>query len=139
MLRSIFALRAIAGILFLIQLVLGVVFWTGHALSLVPLHMLLGSLFVVTILTFAALTARAGAPRGPVLTLVIVGVITPIVGFAQMQLAPGASHWVIQVLHLLLGLIAMAIVGRLTARLHGSRAHAGARDPHEGRPGARPA
>src|SRR5215831_8194119 len=108
MLRGIFVLRAISGILFLIQLILGIVFWTGHALGLVSLHTALGSLFVVAILTFAALAARAGAPRGPVIALVAVGVIIPIVGFAQMQLAPGTSHWVIRTVHLLLGFAAMA-------------------------------
>jgi hypothetical protein len=135
MLRSIFALRAISGVLFLILLVLGIVFWTGHALALVPLHMGLGSLFVVAILTFAALSARAGAPRGPVIALVTVGVIIPIVGFAQMQLAPGASHWLIRTVHLLLGFAAMAIVGRVTVRLKGAHAGPGGHDL----PGARPA
>ena len=39
--RSLLSLFGIA------LVVLGILFWTGHALSLLPLHMLLGGLFVV--------------------------------------------------------------------------------------------
>jgi len=117
MIRGIFALRAISGVIFLTQLTLGILFWTGHALSLIPLHMILGSLFVVSLLTLAGLGARAGAPRAPVVALASVAVIILVVGFTQTRLVPGPYHWVIRVVHLALGMLAMPIAGRLPALL----------------------
>jgi len=35
----------------------------------------------------------------------------------QMQLFPGVNHWVVRVLHLLVGLIAMTLAGQLGARI----------------------
>ncbi len=112
--KAIVALRSIAGILWLAQLVLGILFWTERALGLVQLHMALGGLFVLALWILAALAARAGAPRGLVVTTVTWGVVLPLLGVAQYQLLPGASHWIIRVVHLLVGLAAMAFVGRLT-------------------------
>ncbi len=112
--KAILAVRSIAGILWLAQLVLGVLFWTGRALGLVQLHMALGGLFVLALWILAALAARAGAPRGLVVTTVVWGVILPLLGFAQYQLLLGANHWIIRVVPLLVGLAAMAFVGRLT-------------------------
>src|SRR5262249_55540538 len=117
--RTIVVLRAVAGVLFLTQLVLGVLFWTGHALALTQLHMALGALFVIGIWTLAVLCARAGAPRAPVVALIALGVVIPIVGVTQMGLLPGPWHWVIRVLHLLLGMAAMPIAGRLPTLLPG--------------------
>jgi hypothetical protein len=111
--RAILAFRSVAGILFLAQLVLGILFWTGRALGLVQLHMMLGGLFVVALVTVAILCARAGAPRGLVYLLLAWAVITPVVGFMQMQWMPGQFHWAIRVLHLLIGFGAMATLGRL--------------------------
>lgn len=112
--RAIVASRAVTGLLFLTQLVLGIVFWTGHAQSLVQLHMALGGLFVLSLWALAAICARAGAPRGAALLVAFMGAIVAWFGMVQMQLAPGANHWVIRLVHLLLGLAAMATGGRLS-------------------------
>ncbi len=45
-------------------IVLGVFFWTGRALTLVPLHMRVGVVFVISLWALALLAARAGASRG---------------------------------------------------------------------------
>jgi hypothetical protein len=50
----------------------------------------------------------------------LIGLITLILGLIQDSLVPGGAHWVIQVLHLLLGLAAIGsgemIGGRLRRR-----------------------
>jgi hypothetical protein len=87
-----------------LQLVLGVAFWTGNLLGLVDLHQLLGILLVLGLWTMAALARRAGVPAGMVAAAAVLGLVVAVVGLTQRELLPGSAHWVIQVLHLLLGL-----------------------------------
>lgn len=98
----------------LILIILGVLFWSGNALSLVPIHMMLG---LVLVLSLWALAARAGVQAGFVVLALVWGLIVPILGFAQMQLLPGSAHWVIQLLHLLVGLGAIGQAENLAARI----------------------
>jgi hypothetical protein len=115
-------MRAITGIqmgirvLGVIQLVLGVLFWTGNALGLVDLHQLIGILLVLALWTQAALAHRAGVPGGLVAGAVVLGLIVPIVGLTQREIFPGSAHWVIQVVHLLLGLGLLAMAENLATR-----------------------
>lgn len=83
-----------------VQIVLGVLFWTGHALSLVPVHMIVGMIVVLGLWTLAVFAGRAG----PVVPAIVLGLALPIVGVTQARLVPGSLHWTIQVVHLLLGL-----------------------------------
>ena len=101
---------------FLVLLVLGIVFWTGHGLSLIPLHMIVGIVLVLGLWVTSLLAAVARAPLGLALTGLLWGVITIAFGMKQMTLLPGPSHWIIQVVHLLVGMGAIALNERL-ARL----------------------
>ena len=112
--RSIVVVRGIVGFLWLVQLVLGILFWTGHALSLAQLHMGIGLLFVFLLWVLAILCARSGAPRAFVALTLVWGAIIPVLGYTQYQLLPGPYHWVIRLAHLIVGLIAMPLVGRLS-------------------------
>jgi hypothetical protein len=105
--------RAVA----VVQLVLGGLFWTGNALDLVPLHQTLGFLLVFGLWTLAALAARAGV-RPPLVALAAVwGLIVPILGLTQTNLLVGSAHWLIEVLHLLVGLGAIGMAEGLAARV----------------------
>src|SRR5512137_1769566 len=86
-----------------IQIILGVLFWTGNALSLLPVHIFFGSLLVLSLWTLAILAARAGVKPGLVALALVWGLVVPILGLTQGQVLVGPSHWVIQVLHLLIG------------------------------------
>ena len=97
-------------------IILGVFFWTGNALALVPVHMLFGILLVLLLWTLAVLAARTGEPPGLVAFAIAWGMIVPILGLTQDQLLPGALHWIIKVLHLLLGLGAIGVAEMLTRR-----------------------
>ena len=98
-------------------LALGLFFWAGKALNLVPLHMLLGAVFVLTLWTLAVLGWRAGlGARGATLRLVW-GLGVLLLGMAQSRLLPGAEHWIIQGLHLFVGGFAINLGARFAARM----------------------
>jgi hypothetical protein len=99
-----------------VQLALGLLFWTGNALGLVDLHQLLGILLVLGLWTQAALAHRAGVPAGLVAVAAVWGLVVPIVGLTQRELFPGSAHWVIQVIHLLLGIGLLAMAENLATR-----------------------
>ncbi|HSW43223.1 MAG TPA: hypothetical protein VLM76_12000 [Patescibacteria group bacterium] len=101
----------------LITLVLGIFLWTGGGGGIVPLHMLLGVIMVGGLWVLAALGLRAGT--GPVLPAVAVGwgVFTVIFGLNQATILPGELHVVVEVAHLLTGLVAIGIGEALGARI----------------------
>jgi hypothetical protein len=99
-----------------IQLVLGILFWTGNALGLVDLNQFIGILLVLALWTQAALAHRAGVPGGLVAGAAVYGLIVPIVGLTQRELLPGSAHWVIQVIHLLLGIGLIGLAENLATR-----------------------
>ena len=101
----------------LILIVLGVSFWTGHALALIPVHKQVGYLFVVSLWALAAVAARAGAAPGSVVFAVAWGLAVAALGMTQDRLLIGEAHWVIKVLHLLVGLAAIALAEGLGARV----------------------
>jgi hypothetical protein len=106
------AIRAVG----VVQIVLGLAFWTGNLLGLVDLHQLLGILLVLGLWTQAALAARTGVPAGMVAGAVVLGLIVPIVGLTQRELLPGSAHWVIEVVHLLLGIGLLGLAENLAVR-----------------------
>lgn len=105
----------------IVLILLGITFWTGHALALVPLHMALGALLVLALFTLAVLALVAGARRPLAGVALVWGVIVLALGMAQTHLVPGPAHWTIRVLHLLVGLAAMALAERLAEAMLGSR------------------
>lgn len=101
------AVLTLAGLLALIS---GVLFWTGTAPNLVTLHMLLGFLAVGALWVIGL--AQAFAQRGSWIVAsctVIVGAAMVAIGMMQSSLLVGRFHWVIQVIHLLLGLLTIGI------------------------------
>lgn len=110
-------LRILVSAIGAIMIVLGLLFWTGNAGALIPLHMLLGIVLVVLLWVIAvmALVARVN----PFLALVgiIWGFIVPILGMTQQQILPTSAHWLIQALHLLVGLTAIALANILARQI----------------------
>ena len=101
----------------LIQIVLGVLFWTGNARALIPVHMLVGFVLVLTLWILAVLATRAGVDPGFVALALLWGVLVLVLGLTQQRLLPGDGHWVIQVLHLILGLVAIGQGEELATRI----------------------
>ncbi len=105
----------------LIQIVLGLLFWTGNALALVSVHIFSGVVLVVALAVLAILAAQAGVDLRFVMLALVWAVILLVLGLAQGQLLIGSAHWVIQVLHLLLGLGAIGQAEGLAARMKHAR------------------
>jgi hypothetical protein len=105
---------------FLGALILGFLFWDGRMTSAVNVHMFLGGLVAIVLALFAAyaFVARVRVP------LAIVGLVwaaaTFYVGLRQGGMMPGGGHWVIEAVHLLLGIgaigMAEALAGAVARR-----------------------
>jgi hypothetical protein len=102
-------------------LILGLLFWTGEALSLIPVHMLLGVILVLALWVLAAVASQMGVPIGMTVGAAILGLLVGWLGFSQTNLLPGSAHWVIQVLHLLLGMAAIAVAEMIGGRVRRDR------------------
>src|SRR5215510_3172480 len=96
-----------------IMIVLGLLFWTGNATTLIPIHMLLGVTLVLLLWTLAVLGAIARVNLSLVAVALVWGLIVPVLGVTQTRLLPGPAHWLIQTLHLLVGLVAIGLAGAL--------------------------
>lgn len=101
----------------IVLVVLGLLFWTGRAYPLVPLHMGLGVLLVLALWAQAALAARAGAPAALVAFAIGWGAVMPVFGMTQAGILPGPYHWIIRVLHLAIGIVGMRLVEVLGLRV----------------------
>jgi len=109
--------RSLVSLFGIALVVLGILFWTGHALSLLPLHTALGGLFVICMWVLAVLGLLAPATRGFALLVLVWSLVVPALGVEQLSLLPGSDHWVIQAAHLLVGIIAMGLAHSLARRL----------------------
>jgi hypothetical protein len=112
----------------LIQIVLGVFIWTGNADSLIPIHITSGVVLVLSLLTLAILAAFARVHPGFVALAIVWGLITVLLGLTQEQLLTGPYHWLIQVLHLLIGVGAIGQAENLSRRIkiqHGQQGGVG--------------
>jgi hypothetical protein len=95
------AVLTLAGVLALLS---GLLFWLGWALQLMSLHMLLGIVAVAALWTigFAQVSAPAGS-WGLAFGALVTGILTLLLGLYQASLLVGPLHWIIQVVHLILG------------------------------------
>jgi len=99
----------------LLALILGILFWTGNATSLVLVHMGLGILAVLSLWTLGAAIASTKGGIGLAIGAFVWGILVAALGLTQGTLLAGSTHWVIQVLHLLVGLAAIGL-GEMMAR-----------------------
>ena len=111
-------LMAVSGIM---QGTMGILFWTGNALDFVNLHMFLGLAIVLMLWLQAALGLRASAPIWLVGLAFLWGLIVPALGMTQARILPGSLHWIVQVAHLGIGIVAFVLADLLANRVIASR------------------
>jgi hypothetical protein len=101
----------------MLQLAMGIFIWMGGAQGLVPVHMLIGLVFVIAmgLLGFRAVAARVAAGLGVV--LIAWGAVVLALGMTHARLMPGPNHGAIQGLHVLVGLAAMGLSEAVAKRL----------------------
>jgi hypothetical protein len=96
-------------ICFVINLVLGLLFWTNNALGLRNIHMLVGIILVACVWFLGlAQGTRKGGSIGLIFGTFLIGLLLAVVGMVQtgISLSP---HWIIQVIHLLLAIAAIGL------------------------------
>lgn len=114
-------LLRLAGI---VQIVLGLLFWTGNAIGLIQVHMTVGFVLVITlwVLALLGLAARGDVPLGLAVLAIVWGAVVPVLGLNQARLLPGDLHWIIKVVHLVVGLIAIGLGEEIAKRILASGA-----------------
>jgi hypothetical protein len=108
-------LQIVVGIAGLCALVLGLLIWIAN-LDLIPFHMLFGILVTLGLLIMGILALTARGLRVLGIVGIIYAIIVPIFGLSQFNILVGNLHWIIQALHMLVGIGAMALAGILGAR-----------------------
>jgi len=108
------AILTLAGIL---ALVLGLLYWAGMAMQLMTMHMPLGFLTVAALwlIGFAQAAVKGGSWLIAAAAF-IVGALTIIFGLFHAALMAGESHWVVQTLHLTLGILTIGLGHMAAAR-----------------------
>lgn len=97
-------LRILAPIL----VILGIGFWSGHWVGLIPLHRTLGVVFVLALWGIAVAALVSGHPRkGMAVFTILWGFVVVALGMTQQRILVGDYHWVVRVLHLAVAMYAM--------------------------------
>ena len=114
--------RVLVRVCGVIQIVLGILFWTNNALALIPVHMLNGMIIVLLLWLLAALAAFSGVSWRTIALSAVGGFVVIVLGFNQARILPGDLHLVIEVLHLLVGLAALGMADALARTIKQARA-----------------
>ena len=96
----------------LFNLITGIIFWTGNADPLQVVHILLGIIAVLALWVLGIMQGLRGGSFGLALATFVVGFLLVLVGLFQKNWLPeptNANHWIIQVIHLVLGLAAIGL------------------------------
>ena len=97
----------------LLQLIVGIALWAGYLTSLVDVHRTLGVLFVLSLWIIAIIALVRRRSPGLAVFAVVWGLAVAGLGFMQQGILVGDLHWIIRVLHLVIGLAAMPIAEKL--------------------------
>lgn len=100
----------------LIELALGILFWTGNADSLQIVHIVIGILVVLSLWTMGIVQGLQGGSFGLALATFVLGFLLALLGLFQKGWLVEQYHWVIQVIHLLLGLSAIGLAEMIGGR-----------------------
>lgn len=98
-----------------VQIVLGIAFWSGHWTGLVNAHMAVGTLFVLALWGIAGIALAQRKAVGLAAFAFLWGVVVFALGMTQQGILVGDLHWVIRVVHLVVGVAALPIAERLIA------------------------
>ncbi|MGI9057935.1 MAG: hypothetical protein ACR2H5_05110 [Ktedonobacteraceae bacterium] len=108
-------IQIIAGVAGLGALTLGLLFWIAN-IDLLNIHMLLGLIVALTLLVMSIIAVSTRGMRIWGIVGIVYAVIVPIFGLRQATLLIGDLHWLIQVLHILVGIGAIVLTGMMGTR-----------------------
>jgi hypothetical protein len=91
------------------QLATGLLAWAGLVQTWTPQHMQVGVLFTLAFWLLALMGGFCDVQARLVGLGMVWGLVVMVLGFSQTTLLEGSAHWVIQLLHLLVGVVAMGL------------------------------
>jgi hypothetical protein len=109
-------LQVAGGLAGLGALALGVTIWLTGLDTIIGIHMLFGLIVVFILLIIGIMAATKPELRILGVIGIIYALIVPLLGVTQFNILPGSLHWLIQALHLLVGLGAIVLMGITGAR-----------------------
>jgi len=98
-----------------VQVVVGIALWTGHWYSIVDAHRTIGVLYVLIFWAIAIIALAKRRQPGLAVLAILLGVVIAAVGFTQQRILPGDLHWIVRVLHLVIGVAAVPMAEKLAA------------------------
>jgi hypothetical protein len=122
-------LQMIIRVLWVVNIVLGILFATGNLAGLVMLHETLGLVIAICLLILSVMAMVRARAVGLGVAGIIVAILLPVVGMGQVDVLPGNGHWVVEVVHVLVAIAAIALAEMLGIRYRralGPRRAAGA-------------
>lgn len=99
-----------------INIVSGILFWAGLAGSFTAVHVVLGVILVVSLWGLTAIALVETDSAWVPVAAALVGVALFLVGIGQTGILTGGAHWVVQAVHLVLGLCAIGLAEVLSGR-----------------------
>jgi hypothetical protein len=105
-------------------LALGLAFWLGYARSLTMLHIRFGIGVVLSLWALAVIAWWKTTRHNLALFAAAWGLATLVFGMTQIQLVPGPFHWIVEVAHLAVGVVAIALGDQLAKAVTLGRAPA---------------
>ncbi|MBB6096602.1 hypothetical protein HNR42_000014 [Deinobacterium chartae] len=106
-------LRWIVRLTGLAALLIGFALWSGTGYNLLGAHQGLGYVLSISLLLMAVFGFTQRLSPTLLTLALLLSLAVPGLGSMQTRLLPGAAHWVIEVLHLLLGLAAITLAERI--------------------------
>jgi hypothetical protein len=101
-----------------VLLILGLAFWAGLSPTLIVIHMVVGIAMSLCMWGLAFLAIRARVSTGLIVLCLVWSLVLPALGLTQAQIFPAwSAHWVIKVIHLLVGVVALAQIEMLGGRI----------------------
>ena len=113
LMRILMSTRLLAGIG---AMTLGLLHWFFR-ISFIEFHMLFGLLLTLTLLSAGIVALFTKGVRALGAIAIGFALIVPVFGITQMQILVGDFHWLIRVVHLLVGVAAVSLTGRICEQI----------------------
>lgn len=104
-----------------VQILLGLSIWIGPGLPYLSIHIQTGFLIVVGLWILAILALIERGRPALVGFALVWGLALPAFGLVQAEILVGPLHWIIRVVHLLMGLIALGTADALAKHVLATR------------------
>jgi deazaflavin-dependent oxidoreductase (nitroreductase family) len=123
--RTIHLISLIARVFLMITLGLGLAFWIAQLFGWIGLlvflarigfpgiHEMLGTIGVLGLFILGSVAVFIKGSRRLGVVGIIYALVVPVFGITQTLILPGALHWLVQIVHLLLGIGAMMLILRI--------------------------